>query len=155
MDNVLLVTPAGKEPQRAIATAIELARQRGGALVVLAVLDPGVPAYAASTLTDVGFMGEEVSEQVSDAIAREHRSCAAALLHAVAERAKKKGVTVTPIIEQGDIGEICSRVIRTHQVGIAVLVAEKRSWLTRFLSHSAAVHLPALSGCEVRVMEED
>jgi hypothetical protein len=34
-------------------------------------------------------------------------------------------------------------------------VAERQSWLTRFLSRSAAVRLPALSGCEVRVMEED
>jgi hypothetical protein len=45
-------------------------------------------------------------------------------------------------------------VILTHQIGLALLVAEKRSWLTRFLSRGAAVKLPALSGCEVRVMEE-
>ena len=155
MTNVLLVTPAGKEPQRAIAAAIEIAKQRGGILVVLAVLDPSVPAYAASTLTDLAFMGEEVTDQVSDTIAREYRTCASTLLHAIAERAKKDGVAVTPIIEQGDTGEICRRVIGTHHIGIAVLVAEKRSWLTRFLSRSAAVQVPALSGCEVRVMEED
>ena len=73
----------------------------------------------------------------------------------LAEHAKKESVVVTPIIEQGDIGEICRRVIRTHQVGTAVLVAEKRSWLTRFLSHSTAVQLPALAGCEVHFIEED
>jgi nucleotide-binding universal stress UspA family protein len=154
MQNVLLVIPAGKEPQRAVDAAIELARQRGGALVALVVLDPTVLSHAASTLTDVGFMGEEVGEHVSEAIAREYRTRSEALLHAVAERAKKEGIVVTPIIEQGDIGEICRRVIRMHQVGTAVLVAEKRSWLARILSYSA-VQLPALSGCEVRVMEED
>jgi hypothetical protein len=155
MPNVLLVTPAGKEPRRAIAAAIEIAKQRGAILVALAVLDPSVPTYAANTLTDLGFMGEEVTDHVSDTIAREYRTCASTLLHAVAESAKKEGVAVTPIIEEGDTGEICRRVIRTHHIGIAVLVAEKRSWLTRFLSHSAALQLPALSGCEVRVMEED
>lgn len=155
MENVLLVIPAGKQPQRAIDAATELARQRGGTLVALVVLDPTVPSHAASTLTDVGFMGEEVGEQVSEALEHESRTSSEALLHAVAERAKKEGVVVTPIIEQGDVGEICRRVIRTHQVGTAVLVAEKRSWLARFLSNSAAVQLPALSGCEVRVMEED
>jgi nucleotide-binding universal stress UspA family protein len=155
MQNVLLVIPAGKEPQQAIAAAIELARQRGGSLVALVVVDPNLPTYAASTLTDLAFMGEEVSEQVSDVIVREYHTRSEALLHVVVERAKKEGVAVTPIIEQGDIGEICSRIIRTHQIGTAVLVAEKRSWLTRFLSHRAAVRLPALSGCEVRVMEED
>jgi len=155
MTNVLLVTPAGKDPQRAVGATIEIAKQHGGTLVVLAVIDPSVPTYAASTLTDLAFMGEEVTERVSDTIAREYRTCASTLLQAVAERAKKEGVDVTPIIEQGDTGEICRRVIRTHQIGIAVLVAEKRSWFARFLSHSAAGHLPALSGCEVRVMEED
>jgi nucleotide-binding universal stress UspA family protein len=155
MHNVLLVIPASEEPQRASAAAIELARQRGGTLVALVVVDPKVPSHAASTLTDLGFMGEEVSEQVSETIVREYHTHADALLHTLAERAKKEGVAVTPIFEEGDIGEICRRVIRTHHIGIAVLVAEKRSWLTRFLSRSAAVQLPTLPGCEVRVMEED
>src|SRR5206468_9633166 len=103
----------------------------------------------------VGFMGEQLGDQVRGAIIQEDRARAAAFLQALAERAKKDGVTVTPIIEEGDTGEICSRVIRTHQISTAVLVAEKRSWLTRFLSGSAAVKLPALLGCEVRVIEED
>ena len=153
--NVLLVIPAGKEPWRAIASAIGLARRRAASLVALVVIDPHLPTYAASSLTDVGFMGEEVGAQVSEAIAREYRTCAEALLHVVAEHAKKESVVVTPIVEHGDIGEICRRVIRTHQVGAAVLVAEKRSWLARFLSHSAAVPLPALADCEVQVMEDD
>ena len=155
MQNVLVVIPGGTEPQHAIAAAIELARQRGAKLVALVVVDPHAPSYAASTLTDLAFMGEEVGEQVSDAIVRECRTRSEALLHALVERAKKEGVAVTPLIEQGDIGEICSRIIGTYAIGTTVLVAEKRSWLTRFLSRSTAVQLPALSGCEVRVMEED
>jgi nucleotide-binding universal stress UspA family protein len=155
MQNVLLVVPAGKEPQRAIGAAIELARQRGGTLVVLVVLDPTVPTQATSALTDVGFMGEQVGEEVGATIVREYRSQADTLLHALVERAKREGIAVTPLVAEGDTAEMCGRVIQSHQIGVAVLVAERRSWLTRFLSHSAAVKLPALSGCEVRVMEED
>ena len=155
MRNVLLVIPAGKEPQEAIGTAVELARQRGATLVAVVVLDADLPSQVANRLTEVGFMGEQIGKQVRDAIAHEYHGRATALLQALAERANKEGVPVIPLIEQGDTGEICSRIIRTHQIGTAVLVAEKRSWLTRFLSHSAAVKLPALAGCEVRVMEED
>jgi nucleotide-binding universal stress UspA family protein len=155
MHNVLLVIPAGSEPQQAMRAAIDLAKQHGGALVALVVLDAEQATRAASTLTEVGFMGEEVGTQVSETITHEYRSDAETLLQALAERAKKEGVVVTPLIEAGDTGEICGRVIRTHQIGTAVLVAEKRSWLTRFLSHSAAVKLPALAGCDVKVMEED
>jgi hypothetical protein len=46
-------------------------------------------------------------------------------LQALTERATKEDVVVMPLIEQGDTGEICGRVIRTHQIGAAVLVAEK------------------------------
>ena len=154
MSNVLLVIPAAKEPQEAMRAAIGLAKERGSTLVALVVLDPDLPSRVANTLTEVGFMGEQLGDQVRAAIVHEDRAGAEALLHALVERAKKEGVTVTPLIEQGDTGEICSRIIRAYQIGTAVLVAEKRSWLTRFLSRSP-VKLPALLGCEVRVMEED
>ena len=155
MQNVLIVIPADQEPQQAIRAALALAKERGGGLVALVVLDADLPARVASTLAEVGFVGEHLGSQVSDAIVREYRNRSDALLQALVERGKREGVGVTPIIEQGDAGEICGRVIRTHHIGTAVLVAEKRSWLTRFLSRSAAVNLPALAGCEVRVMEED
>jgi nucleotide-binding universal stress UspA family protein len=153
--NVLIVIPADKEPQQAVRAAIDLAHERRSTLVALVVLDPDVPGHIASTLSEVGFMGEEVGTQVGDAIVREYRTRAQTFLQAVVERAKEKGVAVTPLVEQGDPGEICSRVIRTHAIATAILVAEKRSWLTRFLAHAATVKLPKLFGCEVRVMEED
>ncbi len=155
MQNVLLVIPAGAEPQRAMTAAIDLAKERGGNLVALIVLDPTQATRVARTLSEVGFLSEEVGTQVGATITHEYRSDAEALLHALAERARKDGVVVTPLIEEGDAGEICGRVIRAHNIGTAVLVAEKRSWLTRFLSRSAAVQLPALAGCEVKVMAED
>lgn len=155
MQNVLVVIPAGKEPQSALLAAIDLAKARGAQLVALVVLDPNVSSRVASTLTEVGFMSDEVGSQVSNTLLHEYRVESEAILQGLAERAKKEGVAVTPLIEQGETGDICSRVIRTHQIGTAILVAEKRSWLTRFLSRSAAMSIPALSGCEVRVMEED
>lgn len=155
MGNVLVLIPAGKEPQQAIEAAINLAKERGGTLVALVVLESDVAQRISSTLSEIGFVGEQVGNQVNQTILREYRAQSEKLLQALTERARKDGVTVVPLIESGDVGEICGRVIRTHQVGTAVLVAEKRSWLTRFLSRGAAVRLPALAGCEVRVMEED
>jgi nucleotide-binding universal stress UspA family protein len=154
MPNVLVVIPAAKEPQQALRAAIDLAKGRGNSLVALVVLDPDLPTRVASRFTEVGFMGEQLGDQVRGAIIQEYRARSEALLRALVERAKKEGVTVTPIIEEGDTGEVCKRVVQAHQISTAVLVAEKQSWLTRFLSRSAAVKLTALLGCEVRVMEE-
>jgi nucleotide-binding universal stress UspA family protein len=155
MHNVLVLIPAGTEPQRAIRAAIGLAQEKDARLVAVVVITPEVASRVTSTLSDVGFVGEHVGSQVLETIQHECRTRSEALLRSVAEQAKQEGVAVTAMIEEGDTGEICARVIRTHQIGTAVLVAERQSWLARFLSRSAPVKLPALSGCEVRVMEED
>ena len=153
--NVLILIPTGREPQQAIRAAIDLAKQRGGALVALVVLDRELAARVSTRFSETGFMSEHVEHQVSETIMREYRTRAESLLRMISERATKEGVAATSILEEGDTEDVCGRVIRTHQIGTAVLVAEKRSWLTRFLSRSAAVNLPTLAGCEVRVMDED
>ncbi len=155
MQSILLVIPPSKEPEQAVHAAIQLAKQRAARLVALVVLDPRLPACVASRLTEVGFMGEEIGEQVSDVIEHGYRSGSEALLQKIGERAKREGVAVIPLLEEGDTAEVCARVIRAYEIGIALLVTEKQSWLTRFLSRSAAVKLPALAGCEIRVMEEE
>jgi nucleotide-binding universal stress UspA family protein len=155
MPNVLLVIPDGAEPLRAMAAAIDLAKARRGRLVALIVLDPAQASRVTRTLSEEGFISEAVGTQVGATITNEHRSDAGALLQALCERARKDGVVVTPLIEEGDAGEICDRVIRAHHIGTAVLVAEKRSWLTRFLSRDVVVQVATLSGCEVKMMEED
>lgn len=155
MQNVLLIIPADKEPEQAMRAAIDLAKERQGALIALVLLDPELATRAASTLTDVGFLGERVGEQVSATIAHDQRAHCEALLHDLAERAKREGVVVTPLLEEGDIGEICGRLIRTHGIGTAIVVAARRSWLARLFSPGGTVDAEALSGCEVRWMEDD
>lgn len=154
MSNVLLVTSPAIDAPNALAYALRRAKELGAGLVGLAVLDPDVTQRVAAALSNVGFVGEKVSESVVDTLAREQRTQAEALLKRIAEEAGRAGIAFTALVEEGDPGEVCGRVIRTHRVQAAVLVAEKRSWLTRFLSRSAAVRLPSLAGCEVKVMEE-
>ena len=155
MQNVLLIIPADKEPEQAMRAAIDLAKARQGTLIALVVLDPEAATRAASTLTDVGFLGERVGEQVTAAIVHDQRAHCETLLDDLAERAKKEGVVVTPLIEEGDTGEICARLIRTHRIGTAIVVAARRSWLARLFSPGETVDTEALSGCEVRWIEDD
>ncbi len=155
MHNVLIVIPAGTEPQHAMRAALELAREKGGQLVALVVIPPDIAGRVTSTLSDVGFLGEQVGTQVGAALEHEYRTRSEALLRGFVDEARPQGVEVVPLVEAGDTGEICARIIRTYGIEAAILVAERRSWLTRFLSRSASVRLPAFAGCEVRVMEED
>jgi nucleotide-binding universal stress UspA family protein len=154
MSNVLLLLSAEIEAPNATRYALQRAKDLGGGLVAVAVLDPNVSKRVASTLANVGFVGEKVSENVMQTLEREQRAQAEALLNQIEEQARKLGIAFDAIVEEGDPGEICARIVRQHDIATAVLVAEKRSWLTRFLSRSAPMNLPALAGCEVKVMED-
>ncbi len=154
MKHVLLIIPPSVRPRAALDRAIEAAREMGGTLVALAILDPTEAARIAATL-DSAFMGERVSDRLAEVLAREHRNRAECLLQRIGERAADADVPFVPLVESGDLSEICARIIRTYHVQFAVFAAERRSWLARFLSRSAAVKLPALAGCEVMVMEEE
>ncbi len=153
MPNVLLVIPPGIEPRRARDEALAAAERLDGGLVALVVLDPAETTRIAATL-DSAFMGDRVSDRVVEVLARESRGRADEMLAALAAEAGRRGVAFTPLVEEGDPSEVCARVIRARDIALAVVVAEKRSWLSRFLSGGADVRLPALAGCEVKVLEE-
>jgi nucleotide-binding universal stress UspA family protein len=154
MKNVLLVIVPGYEAPNAVAYAIDRARNLGGELIALAVVDPSTHQRVATALSDVGFVGERVSEDVMEALEKEQRGFADLQLAQVRAEAERAGVPVSVRIEAGDPGEVTPRICTRHQVALVVLVAEKRSWVTRFLSRSTPVKLPALASCEVKVMED-
>jgi nucleotide-binding universal stress UspA family protein len=154
MANVLLVIPPTIRPRAALDNALDLAAQANGSLIALVLLDPSETARIAASL-DSAFMGERVSDRVIEVLAGEQRSQAEATLAEIAARAQARGVPFVPLIEEGDPDTVCGKVIRTRDVGAAVLVVEKRSWLSRILSRSAAVQLPAMANCTLTVMEED
>lgn len=154
MSNVLLLLSPEADAPNAIAYSLKRAKEIGAGLVAVATLDPKLTQRVAATLANVGFVGEKVNESVTDTLEREQRLHAERLLNQIEEQARNQGVAFRGIIEEGDPSEICVPIVRQHAVVAAVLVAEKQSWLTRFLSRSAPMNLPALAGCEVKVMED-
>jgi nucleotide-binding universal stress UspA family protein len=152
--NVLLLVPADREPQGAAGEAIAAAKERGGRLFAVVVVDPELVERVSATLSNFGFMGEKVSDEVGETLLREYRNRAEATGAAIVEQARAQGVEAEARYEEGDPGEICQRLIPPLGIGLAVLLAERRSWLARLLARDA-VRIPALAGCQVRVIEDD
>jgi nucleotide-binding universal stress UspA family protein len=154
MKTVLLVTSPTTEAPNAVAYALRRAKEAGAQLLAAVILDADLPQRVAATLTNEAFVGEKVSDSVVEILAREQRARAEAVVAEIATQAQRAAVPFEALIESGDASEVCGRLIPARDVSLAVLVAEKHSWLTRFLSRAAAVRLPALAGCEVQVMDE-
>lgn len=153
MGNVLLVIPPGVRPRRGAEEAIARAVATGGSLVAVVLLDPSETARIAETL-DSAFMGERVSDRLVEVLAQEQRTQADSVLGAVGEQARARGVPYVARVEQGDAEPVCARMIREHHVSDVVLLVARRSLLSRLLSRSAAVKLPALANCALTVIEE-
>ncbi len=153
MKNVLLVIPPGVKPQIGLQRALDRASETGAKLVALVILDPNETVRIASRL-DSAFLGERVGDRVIKALEREQSVRAEDLLAEITADAGASGVEIIPLIESGDTTDVCERVIRQHDIGYAVLLAERRSWLTRLLSRSSTVNIPAFEGCEIQVIEE-
>ena len=153
MKNVLLIIPQGVRPKAGVQHALERAAESKSKLIAVAVLDPQETARIASRL-DSAFMGERVGDRVTEALAREQRVHAECVLESIGRCAEHAGVDLATLVETGDTTEVCERVIRDHDIGYAVLLSERPSWLTRLLSRSSAVKIPAFEGCEIKVIEE-
>jgi nucleotide-binding universal stress UspA family protein len=154
MTTVLLVTSPSIVAPNAVAYALRRAKESAARLLAVVVLDADLTRRVAAALTNEGFVGEKVSDGVVEILGREQRARADALLQQIAGQAAAAGVPFASLIETGDASDVCARIIPAHDVSLAVLVAEKRSWLTRFLSQTAAVKLPSFAGCEVQVMDD-
>jgi len=155
MSNVLVLVPPDRQVTRAIAAALDLASERRAGLMAAVVIDVDASDRLSDRMTDVGFLGEKMTGQVSETLAREHRVRGEALLAEIAEQARARGIECRTSIEAGDPGEVCRHLIATADVVAAIIVAEKRSWIARILTGGQPLQPPALGGCEVTVVEED
>jgi nucleotide-binding universal stress UspA family protein len=155
MSNVLLLLPPDRQVSRAIETALDLAAQRGAGLIAALVIDADAAHRLSNHMIDEGLVAEKVTDQVAAALAREYRIRGEALLNEICEQTRARGIPCRTLMETGDPGEVCRRLVDTADVSTAILVAEKRSWIGRALSLGQPLRPVALGGCEVLVVNED
>ena len=155
MSDVLLIVPPDRQVTAAIRTALDLAAARGAGLIAAVVVDADASQRLASRMIDVGMLAEKITDQVAEAVEREHRNRGEALLRDVAEQARARGISARTFIESGDPGEVCRKLVASADVSAAVVVTETRSWLSRLLTVGQPLRLPALGGCEVILVGED
>ncbi len=155
MSNVLLLVPPSAESLSAARKAIELAKSRASKLFVTIALDPEEGRRLSERFAEIGFMGEKIGDQVSQALREEYSLRGSHLLDEVAQWAAREGVECETAVEVGDPAEIARSAAEEKKVDAVFLLSERRSWLSRFLKGAQPFRLPYLEGCEVTILEED
>jgi len=155
MKNILLVLPSSGGAGRAIAHAVGTAKKESATLFALYVLETEVTEDALERLTDMGFIGERPSTELSEAITKEKRQRGYESLGQVQIKAMEEGVEFEPLMEQGERFSKILEVIEGRAVDLAVIVRKKERTIARYLHRPFFDELKEKSPCAIEVFDED
>lgn len=154
MKEVLLVLSAAGAGDRAIDYAVERAKKAGVGLVALYLLEAEPAKEASDAFTDMGFVGEKPSAQISETLIREYRQRGYEELGRVQIKAMEAGVGFEPLLEEGDFASKTLEAARRRDASLVVLVKGKERHFLRYFSKSYTDEVRARAGCEVVVIEQ-
>ncbi len=154
MKNVLLVLSTSGTEQSWIDIAVQRAVKDGLGLVALYILDKELADEAFDAFTDIGFIGDKPSSELSESLMREYRQRGYEELGLVQIKAMEEGVAFEPLMEEGSFVSKVLEVIERMDVSVAVVVSRRERSLLKYFSRSLAQEVKDLAGCEVMVLPE-
>jgi nucleotide-binding universal stress UspA family protein len=152
--NILLVLSTSRTSEKALDFAVETAKREKASLVALYLLETELANEVFDRFSDIGFIGDRPSMQLSEAITKEYRQRGYEELGRVQIKAMEEGVPFEPLMEQGDYVEKILEVIRDRDIDMAVAVRRKPSTLLKYFSRSVADELAEKAPCKIHVFEE-
>lgn len=154
MKNVLLVLSTSGTEQSWIDIAVQRAVKDGLGLVALYILDKELADEAFDAFTDIGFIGDKPSSELSESLMREYRQRGYEELGVVQIKAMEEGVAFEPLMEEGSFVSKVLEVIERMDVSVAVVVSRRERSLLKYFSRSFAQEVKDLAGCEVVILAE-
>ena len=152
---ILLVLSTTRQSPATVNHALRRAAETHETLHVVFILDSDIPNSIFDRLTDMGFMGERPSQQLSNSILSEYRERGGAKIAEVEEAAHTHGVEVTSALLEGDFLVTCIDQITRLSVAEVVLTRRRRGNLSRFLFGSAVADLTRRTPCPITVIDEE
>lgn len=162
-DRILIVLTASGAPDEAIDAAVLRAKKDGAGVLALYLLSSEASKEAFDAFTDIGFIGDRPSTELSESLTRECRQRGYEALGRVQIKAMEAGVDYEPLMEEGEpamdaaikdaacqdtVAKILDIIIQ-YNVKCAVLVKRRVGRLRGFFTRSLADEVKEKAGCEV------
>ncbi len=154
MKNVLLVLSTSGTAESCIDMAVERALKDGLGLVVLYIIDHDLADEAFDVFTDIGFIGDKPSSELSESLMREYRQRGYEEFGVVQIKAMEAGVPFEPLMEEGSFVSKVLEVIERMDVSVAVVLSRRERSLIKYFSRSLAEEVKSRAECEVIVLAE-
>ncbi|HEY4706914.1 MAG TPA: universal stress protein [Thermodesulfobacteriota bacterium] len=154
MKKVLLVLSSQTRSDEAVDFAVKRAKEEKAMLVALYLLEAGAANEAFDTFSDIGFIGDKPSAQVSEAIMKEMRQRGYEELGRVQIKAMEEGVAFEPLLEDGEPVSVALSAIESMGITTAVLVKRKRRAFFKYFSSTYADEIAGKAPCEVLIFTD-
>lgn len=154
MKKVLLVLSTSGTSEEAIDSAVKRAKKDGATLAALYLLEKGLASEISEKFTDIGFIGDKPSTEISESIMKQQRQIGYEELGRVQIKAMEEGVGFEPVMEHGAPLERVLSLIASMDIGTVIIVRKKQKAIFKYFSRSLADEVKEKASCEVVVIEE-
>jgi nucleotide-binding universal stress UspA family protein len=154
VENILLILSTSRTSQDAIEYAVTLAKREKAKLVVLYIIETELTNEVFDKFTDIGFIGDKPSTQLTEAIMKEYRQRGYEEMGKVQIRAMEENVDFDAVTTQGDFVEKALEIIGRYKIDTVVAVKRKQSAFLKYFSKSMVDELAEKAPCKVEVFEE-
>jgi nucleotide-binding universal stress UspA family protein len=155
MKSIVLLLSVARMSEKALEFAVERAKEWSAELTVLYIIDTSLADEVFDRFTDIGFMGDKPSTQLTEAIMKEFRQRGYEDLGRVQVRAMEEGVGYNPMTVQGDFFRCAMEVIGQQKADMVVAVKRRESALARYFYKSPVDEIKKSASCEVVIFEEE
>lgn len=152
---ILLIMSFLRKSKKAVAEAINLAKELDAELTVLFVLDVEYADRIAHKLTDEGWLGNKPSDKLYAALLGEYKTQAEEMVAEIEGRAQELDIPIRTIIKSGSLLKEALRIASLEEPDLIVVTRRKRSSLSRLIFGSAVKALKEQVSCKVQIIDEE
>jgi nucleotide-binding universal stress UspA family protein len=153
MKSILLVLSTTRTPDRAIDFAVARAKESRAKLVALYVVEKELANAVFDRFSDVGFMGDKPSMNLTEAVMKEYRQRAYEELGRVQIKAMEGAVAYEPITREGQYLSQVMDVINEYEVDLTIVVRKKLSVISKYFLRPPSEMLGERGPCEIKIFE--
>jgi nucleotide-binding universal stress UspA family protein len=155
MNKILLILSTSRTSDKAVDFAVDKAHKEGKGLIALYVIDSELTNEIFDKFTDIGFIGDKPSMELTKAVMKEYRQRGYEEIGRVQVKAMESGVDFDAVTVDGDFVEEALKLIDTREVSVAVVVRRKTMGFMKYFSRSMCDELEKQASCEVVVFDAD
>jgi nucleotide-binding universal stress UspA family protein len=155
MKKILLVLSYSGFSGRAIDEAVRRARKEKATLSALYLLEGGAAESVFDKFSDIGFIGDRPSEDLSRTVMKESRQLGYEALGKVQIKAMEEGVDFEPLVEEdATVEKVLSVIEKINPAAVYVLKRKQRAFF-KYFTRSLADELAERASCEVAIITEE